>query len=390
MNDSLRIAVADDEPDMQAYFRKCLSRMGHQVVAVAENGRELVERSLATRPDLVITDIKMPDMDGIDAVIRLSREWPVPVILVSAYHDPQLIARAGAVDILEYLVKPIKQADLEPVIALAMHRFQQFQALRKDASDLRQRDRLMQIHLDAAGRMQRQMLPSRLPELPSFTFALAYHPLGEVSGDYYDFARLPSGRLGILIADASGHGIPAAFVSVMASTAFHAYAQGIESPAEVLQTMNQRLANLMEADRFLTMFYGVLDCQTRRLVYGLAGHPPPLYYRRATSRVEVLDDSQGPVIGIGLEARFIERSVQLGPGDVVLIYTDGVTECRNEQQQLFGQQRLEAFLAARGSAGAGVVSQLDTELMRFRGSQPFQDDVTCIGLGVQESKQPSA
>jgi two-component system, response regulator PdtaR len=138
MNRSLCIAVADDEPDMRDYFRKILPRLGHQVVGAAETGRELVELCRKAGPDLVITDIKMPDMDGIDAATQIYREMPVPVILVSAYHDPELIARAEADHILGYLVKPIKQSDLEPTIALAMRRFEQFEALRKEATDLRQ------------------------------------------------------------------------------------------------------------------------------------------------------------------------------------------------------------------------------------------------------------
>jgi response regulator NasT len=138
MNQPLRIAVADDEPDMRDYFAKILPRLGHQVVALARDGRELVEQCRAVRPDLVITDIKMPEMDGIDAAIALYKDTPLPVVLVSAYHDADLIQRAEADHIMGYLVKPIKQADLGPVIALAMRRFEQFQELRKEASDLRQ------------------------------------------------------------------------------------------------------------------------------------------------------------------------------------------------------------------------------------------------------------
>ncbi len=138
MKQSLRIAVADDEPDMREYFSKSLSRMGHQVVAVAQNGRELVEQCRALGPDLVITDIKMPDLDGIDAARQIYEDRPVPVILVSAYHDATLIERAEADHVIGYLVKPIKQADLVPAIAIAMRRFEQFQALRQEATDLRQ------------------------------------------------------------------------------------------------------------------------------------------------------------------------------------------------------------------------------------------------------------
>jgi len=138
MNSRIRIAVADDEPDMQEYFEKILSRMGHTVVSVAENGAQLVEHCRVQKPDLVISDINMPVMDGIEAAVRVFQERPTPFILVSAYHDQSLIERAEADHVMSYLVKPIKQADLEPAIAIAMRRFSQFQALRKEANDLRQ------------------------------------------------------------------------------------------------------------------------------------------------------------------------------------------------------------------------------------------------------------
>ncbi|MFO0910685.1 MAG: response regulator [Isosphaeraceae bacterium] len=138
MTRSLRIAVADDEPDMRDWFRTILPLLGHEVVAVAEDGRDLIEKCREIHPELVITDIKMPDMDGIDAASQIYRNGPIPVILVSAYHDPELIQRAEGDHVLAFLVKPIKQADLEPAIAIATRRFEQFQALHKEAADLRQ------------------------------------------------------------------------------------------------------------------------------------------------------------------------------------------------------------------------------------------------------------
>jgi response regulator NasT len=138
MNPTLRIAVADDELDVRDYYQRILPRLGHQLVAVAQTGRELVEQCRALHPDLVITDIKMPDMDGIEAAEAIFQGEPIPVILVSAYHRPQLFERAKGDYILAYLVKPTKQADLEAAIAIAMQRFEQFQALRKEAADHRQ------------------------------------------------------------------------------------------------------------------------------------------------------------------------------------------------------------------------------------------------------------
>jgi AmiR/NasT family two-component response regulator len=138
MNHSLRIAVADDEPDMRDYLQKILPHLGHQVTSVARNGRELVQQCQTSSPDLVITDIKMPEMDGIDAAKEICRTKPIPVILVTAYEDPELIERAESNHVLAYLVKPVKQANLGPAITLAMRRFEQFQALAKEATDLRQ------------------------------------------------------------------------------------------------------------------------------------------------------------------------------------------------------------------------------------------------------------
>jgi response regulator NasT len=123
---------------MREYFEKILPRLGHQVVSVAETGRELVEHCRALKPDLVITDIKMPDMDGIAAANQICREMPAAIILVSAYHDAELIERAEANHVLAYLVKPIEQKDLAPAIAIAWRRFQQFRALQQEATDLKQ------------------------------------------------------------------------------------------------------------------------------------------------------------------------------------------------------------------------------------------------------------
>jgi AmiR/NasT family two-component response regulator len=134
----LRIAVADDEPVMRQFFQELLPHMGHQVVAAAETGRQLADCCRATRPDVVITDIKMPDMDGIEAAAVVNRDHEVPVVLVSAHTEGDLLARSGAEYIMSYLVKPVKPADLQAAITLAVARFEQYQRVRAEAAGLRQ------------------------------------------------------------------------------------------------------------------------------------------------------------------------------------------------------------------------------------------------------------
>jgi len=137
MTPSLRIAIADDEPDMQDYFRRVLARLGHRVVSVACNGDELIRQCREFEPDLVITDIRMDGKDGIDAVGEILGERPIPVILVTAYHDAELVARARPDHIQGFLVKPIKQADLGPAVQLAIERFNQTRDLELKTKHLR-------------------------------------------------------------------------------------------------------------------------------------------------------------------------------------------------------------------------------------------------------------
>ena len=137
MKRPLRVAVADSEQFMLDYYRDLLPRLGHEVT-VADGGRQLVELCRAQKPDLVITDVKLADMDGLEATNEINREREVPVILVSNHHDGETQARAVQDHVMAYLAKPVKEGDLTAAISLAMARFQDWRALRKEAADLRQ------------------------------------------------------------------------------------------------------------------------------------------------------------------------------------------------------------------------------------------------------------
>jgi response regulator NasT len=139
MTRSLRVAVADDQSEVRDYLCEALRRAGHEVVCVAATGAELAERCAAARPDLILTDVKMPDLDGIEAARRLTKDHPVPIIVISGYHDEDLVERALGLGVQAYLVKPVKPGDLEVAIAVALRRFEEMRELTHEAADLRQK-----------------------------------------------------------------------------------------------------------------------------------------------------------------------------------------------------------------------------------------------------------
>lgn len=155
--ETLRILIADDESIRLLSLRQQLGALGHQVVAEASNGQEAVALALATRPDLAILDIKMPVMDGIEAAQEITRHRPIPIILLTAYNEAELVERAAQANISAYLMKPVAEEDLLPAITLALTRFRQFEALRREVNDLREALEARKVIERAKGILMRRL-----------------------------------------------------------------------------------------------------------------------------------------------------------------------------------------------------------------------------------------
>ncbi|HEY8503870.1 MAG TPA: SpoIIE family protein phosphatase [Gemmataceae bacterium] len=249
----------------------------------------------------------------------------------------------------------------------------------KQANDqLLARDAEIAHTMRAAARLQnRLLLPHAPPGWPGVAWGICYLPLDPLGGDYYDFSRPDPDHLGILIADASGHSIPAALVAIMARIAFTEVAGSTISPGEVLAAMNRRLQGLSD-ERFVTAFYGVLNRRTLRFTFASAGHPAPVRYARRTARAELLH-TRGFLLGILPDEVYAEKSIDLEPGDRLLLYTDGVTESRSEIGETFGLPRLRDYAAAHGAGRAEELAQnLLAHLAEFRGGRPPTDDLTLL------------
>jgi len=249
--------------------------------------------------------------------------------------------------------------------------------LRRANDELLARDAEQRYNLRAAGRFQtRLLLPHQPPDWPELRWAVHYAPLDHLGGDYYDIALPDEDHLGFLIADASGHSIAAAMVAILSRTAFSEVAGSTTSPGQVLTEMNNRLQGLAD-ERFVTAFYGVLDRRTGLLTYASAGHPYPLRLEFATGQVRTLA-AHGFMLGIMPGERYHDRSVQLGPGDRLVFYTDGLVETRNEIGENFGVERLVELAADGQTDATGLLGRILAAQESFRGNTPLGDDVTVV------------
>ncbi|MCP4245785.1 MAG: SpoIIE family protein phosphatase [bacterium] len=234
--------------------------------------------------------------------------------------------------------------------------------------------------LDYAGEIQRRMIPAGPPSHERIALAGVYAPSLEVGGDFYDFIQLPGGNLGVCIADVVGKGVPAALMMASVRSALRGHAHSIYDLHEIIAQVNQHLCRDTQISEFATLFYGVFDPDGGRITYCNAGHEPPLLLRG--------DDLQrleagGMVIGVRPDEVFDKDVVALESGDVLVFYTDGVTEALNFDGEAFGRERLAASIRRHcGESAQTLAQQVVWDVRRFAGLAPQTDDITVVAAKV--------
>jgi sigma-B regulation protein RsbU (phosphoserine phosphatase) len=231
--------------------------------------------------------------------------------------------------------------------------------------------------------IQRSLLPESLPVIPGMTLAASYQTSKNAGGDYYDFFPLEDGRIGMLIADVSGHGSPAAVLMAVLHAIAHLHARASEDPAHFLRAINRHLCDRYTRDSgtFVTGFYGVYDPRSRRLDYSSAGHNPPrlrVGFAGDEGPVLSLDQAQGLPMGVLHDAEFPRHHIDLDPGDALVFYTDGITEAKNRAGTMYDTPRLDAVLARRHPNARAMLDAIHADLATFTEGVPPGDDRTLV------------
>jgi phosphoserine phosphatase RsbU/P len=246
--------------------------------------------------------------------------------------------------------------------------------------ELKQAYEIVERELQVVADIQRSLLPQSLPKVPTLELASYYRTSRWAGGDYYDFFPLPEGRWGILIADVSGHGTPAAVMMAITHSLAHSLPGPADPPAALFAHVNQQLSRHYTAanEIFVTAFYGVYDPARRLLTYSSAGHNPPRIKSCAGGHVRSLEEVGGPPLGLFDDLEYEQTTLALKPGDVLAFYTDGITEAMDARNVQFGVHRLDEILSRCGLDAAEIIREVIGSVDEFTGGHPPEDDRTLL------------
>jgi sigma-B regulation protein RsbU (phosphoserine phosphatase) len=386
-----RILVVDDEPDLAPLvlhkFRKRIAAKEFEF-RFASDGEDAL-RVLGLEPDieLIATDINMPVMDGLTLLGQIGRlPRLTKTIIVSAYDDLENIRTAMNRGAYDFVTKPIDFTDLEKTIDKTLLELDELRFGR----EARERLSTLDFELQLATKIQRSILPEIIKGHEDFELGATMLPARQVSGDFYDFFLIDERRLGLAIGDVSGKGIPAALFMAVSRTLLRATAlQGL-SPRECLDHVNKVLLKQTNGEVFLTLLYGIFDLETGDFTFSAGGQPPP-FLCSPERQGRFLREPRGMMLGLIEGAVYKCATVNVAPGETLVLYTDGVTEAESESGEFFTEKRLLAVMEAnRGKCAAATTSELIGALQVFTSGTEQADDITILSmrrLGRQDSGQ---
>lgn len=402
-----RLLVVDDSAANRDTLAALLRLKGYDV-ATAGDGRQALEQLAAAPVDLVLLDVMMQDVSGLEVLEEIRRARPatdLPVIMATARDQSEDIVRALRLGANDYVTKPLDlpvllariqtQLSLKRAVARAQGLEQslarQNTELESANCRLTEANQRMRHDLELAARIQEAFLPPPELHFPGAEVAWVYKPCTRLAGDTLNAFAVGERHLGLYVLDVSGHGVPAALLAVTLSHLLSPHTEhgsllcrrgamgpAPVAPAEVLRQLNRRFTLDAKTEQYFTIAYGLLDADAGEFRYALAGHPGPVYAPRDAA-VTVLN---GPGLPIGFgHPDYVERSVRLRPGDRLYLYSDGLSEAPGPDNEMFGRDRLLSAVARHRALDlAASVQAFWADVDRWCAGDAARDDMSILAL----------
>ncbi len=400
----MTVLIAEDDRATRARITAYLEAWGYRVVEAAD-GADAWEKFQIFDPSIIISDWQMPGIDGVELIHKIrddkeDQSYHYAILLTSRSEMKDLVEglEAGADD---FVAKPFDKDELrvrvqagERIIRLEQALEEQNLKLEASNREITQANQRMRESLLSAATIQQSYLPPAQMEIGSTRFACRYEPCEELAGDTLNIVPLDERHVALYTIDVSGHGVPAALLSVHLSRILtrlggsDAILHGCDgdgegspsAPSEILAQLNRKFSFDTENQQYFTMLIGILDLRKRVFQYSSAGHPGPIL---VTGGKPTILRPTPPAVGFFPEPAFSEQSLKLATGDRLLFYTDGVFEAANDAGEEFGEERLAAsFTDANGDRLAGALSQALSAARKWSGGRPFDDDISMLAAEI--------
>jgi sigma-B regulation protein RsbU (phosphoserine phosphatase) len=392
----MRILVVDDERGMRMLLDKILVKWGHEVFT-ASDGLEALAILEKEKVQLVVSDWAMPRLDGLELCRRI-RATPFPgyvyIIILTAKDSKGELVTAMEMGADDFIAKPFDANELDVRIRAG----ERILNLERDLEDrnkkLSNAYSIMRKDIEAAAKMQKDLLPRPGTNLSGFSFDWIFLPCSFVAGDTFNYMVLDKDHACFFLLDVSGHGVPAAMLSfTLTKTLTNLIFPGrpcrdpggIEqerdflSPASAVHELNMRFQADDENMQYFTMIYGLLDARDGRVTFTQAGQPPPIHMRKSAG--PMLVGSGGFPVGLNPDATFEDIEFHLDPGDRIILYSDGITECTNKDGQEFSTERLVDLLHQwQALPLRALMEKVETSLREWRGSDELEDDISLLAI----------
>ncbi len=387
------ILIVDDNRDNRNLLRVILEKHGYELFEAAD-GQEALEIAMTHDLDLILLDIVMPIKDGYETCEILKNQdetSDIPIIFLSAKGNAQDKIKGLMLGASDYITKPFNKAEVVARVKTHLHIHGLSRSLARANLELLEKQAKIEEDLAAAAQIQYSLIPGSTPDIANCTFAYRFIPSDLSGGDMFNVHKLDEQHTAIYIIDVSGHGVPAAMVTVSVAQALQPHGQTIlkeprqeppyyqlTRPVDVLNKLDQQYP-IERFDKYFTMIYMLLNHQTGKVLYSNAAHPMPALLRES-GQIEILE-AGGPIISMGDMIPFEHGECTLFPGDRLYLYTDGIVELENKNEDFFGEDRLyHVLIDSRNLTLDASCERIIDALKHFSGSTRAQDDITLVAL----------
>jgi sigma-B regulation protein RsbU (phosphoserine phosphatase) len=368
-----RVLVADDQPHVLDALQLLLKNNGYSIEAVNHPERVL-EALKAHEFDVILMDLNYTrdttaGGEGLDLVTQIRLiDQNLPIIVMTAWSSVDLAVEAMRRGASDFVQKPWHNGQLLEKLETQVER----------GIAIRRAQRMHTNELQDAREVQNHMLPRSIPQVKDYEIAAMSQPVRHVGGDYYDVVRISDTKTVLCIADVAGKGMPAALLMSSLQAALKPLIKDARSPRELCHRLNGFLCEIAPVGKFVSFFYAVLDSEDNRLTYSNAGHNPPILIRASGGASEL--NAAGAVLGQFPDWVYEQSELQMGSGDTLILFTDGMVEAHNQHQDPFGEERLTQIAQQNLNVGAAALEKLLTSAASSHCGGRFQDDASLIVL----------